>query len=199
VAFSAFEQSERDCAATNALLRSWASGGFQFPPDVESVLFRAQRKIASVLGDVPSLSALKPRFGPGATTQLQKRTSSARRKLGQKFACSEDLVPHLKHVLAEMPGWITWEGDSETAVVSVDIYRGILRFVPKNALTDRSIVVEPMLNSMFQIGIGDYIARRLRVFGIDISDQTRNQNLALEGSISNALATLDLSSASDTI
>jgi hypothetical protein len=199
VAFSAFETSERVCAETNTLLRMWASGRFNFLPDVESVLFRAQRKIAHVLGDVPSLSALKPRFGPGATTQLQKRTSSARKKLSQEFACSEDLLPLVKEVLEEMQGWIPFTEDSESAVVTVEIFRGLLRFVPKNARTDRSIVVEPMLNSMFQIGIGDYIARRLRVFGIDISDQTRNQTLAQEGSISGALATLDLSSASDTI
>lgn len=72
-------------------------------------------------------------------------------------------------------------------------------FVRKNAKTDRTINVEPMLNSFVQLGIGSWIADRLRSAGIDISDQTRNQRAAKEGSITNALATLDLSSASDNI
>jgi hypothetical protein len=56
-----------------------------------------------------------------------------------------------------------------------------------------------MLNTLVQLGIGDYMAARLRKHGVDLSDQTRNQRLAQEGSLTNALATLDLSSASDTI
>jgi len=198
VARSTFIASEELCLETNTIFKAWGSGRFQFPPDVESYLFRAQRKIASVLGGVPSLGEIKARFGPGATTQLQKRTASARKKLGMGFACSEDLVPLLPEVLSEMPAWIPF-GESDAAVVPVELHPGLLRFVPKSAKTDRAIVVEPMLNSMFQIGIGDYISRRLRTVGIDTRDQERNQILAWQGSVSGALATLDLSSASDTI
>jgi len=198
-ALATFKESERLCAETNSIFRKWGSGSFQFDPDVERVIFTAQRKIASLLGDVPSLDTIKGRFGPGATTTVVKRTASARRKLGERFACSEEFLGTLVSALEELPAWIPFTEDSDTAVVSVDIHPGLLRFVPKNAKTYRGIVVEPMLNSFFQIGIGDFIADKLRARGIDIRDQTRNQTLAQIGSVTGALATLDLSSASDTI
>lgn len=199
VAYVKFCETEDRCRETNSIFKAWSQGDFNFPPDVEAIIYRAQRKISDVLGDVPSFSTLRLRFGPGATTQIQKRNASARRKLSQTYACSEDLSPNVARLLEEMPAWIPFQEDSDTATVSVDIVPGKLAFVPKNAKTDRSIVVEPMLNSMLQLGIGDYIADRLRRFGIDISDQTRNQNLARLGSLHGELATLDLSSASDLI
>jgi len=198
VALEKFRGSESLCEQTNIIFKQWQSGGFHFPKDVEAVLFSARQKICSVLGDVPSLSDLHLRFGPGSTTQIPKRKASARAKLSETFACSEDLVPYVSDVLSEVPAWIPF-GESESAVVPVVVHHGKLEFVPKNAKTHRSIVVEPVLNSFCQLGIGDHIARCLRRFGVDIKDQTRNQRLAREGSITGDLATLDLSSASDTI
>jgi hypothetical protein len=81
----------------------------------------------------------------------------------------------------------------------VDIVYSRVAFVPKTAKTDRSIAIEPVLNSMLQLGIGDYMADRLKRVGCDITDQSRNQQLARVGSLTGALATLDLSSASDTV
>lgn len=84
-------------------------------------------------------------------------------------------------------------------MVDVEITSALLCFVPKNAKTHRTVTVEPGINVMLQLGYGGYIARRLAAFGVDISDQTPNQRAAREGSMSGALATLDLSSASDTV
>jgi len=70
-------------------------------------------------------------------------------------------------------------------------------FVPKNAKTHRVTTKPTPLSGMLQLGIGDYMARRLLRFGIDTFDQSINQRLAKEGSLTGALATLDLSSASD--
>lgn len=194
-----FKEAEDLCRETNQLLKMRRVGLFCIRPAVEARIFRAQRKIAHILGDVPSLSDLKIKFGPGATTQVQKRTSSARRKLSQRFACSEELLPVIKESLEELQGWIFTSEDPDTAIVPVEIHPGKLSLVPKNAKTDRAIVVEPSLNTMFQAGIGDYIAKGLKRFGVDIRDQSRNQRLAMEGSLTGDLATLDLSSASDTI
>lgn len=199
VAYVKFQESEVECSKTNEIFRKWSTGGINFLPHVEAFLYRAQRKIAHVLGDVPVLDSLHLRFGPGATTQITKRNASARRKLGQTYACSEDLIPMTGMLLESMPAWIPFEEAKDTALVTVEIHNGTLAFVPKNAKTHRSIVVEPMLNSMLQLGIGDYMASRLRRFGIDIRDQTRNQTLARLGSLHGELATLDLSSASDMI
>jgi hypothetical protein len=71
--------------------------------------------------------------------------------------------------------------------------------VPKNSKTDRTIAVEPGLNLWFQKGIGTMIRRRLKWVGIDLDSQLRNQQLSKEGSVTGKLATVDFSSASDTI
>jgi hypothetical protein len=82
---------------------------------------------------------------------------------------------------------------------AIPIHNGEIAFVPKSAKELRSIMVEPSLNTMCQAGIGDYMADRLRSCGVDIRDQSRNQRLARKGSITGELATVDLSSASDSI
>jgi hypothetical protein len=71
--------------------------------------------------------------------------------------------------------------------------------VPKDAFTDRIICIEPTGNIYVQKALGSTIRRRLKRWGVDLDDQTRNQDLAREGSISNGLCTIDLSSASDSI
>lgn len=200
VAWKKALEAEELCRQTNEIFRKYFQGGFQFPLDVEPVLYRAQRKISTILGGLPSLEDLKLRFGPGATTQVKKKEASVRRKLNQMFACSEDALGILPDLLAELPLWCGLSASSEKSVtVPVQVDPCVVSFVPKNAKTDRTIAVEPMLNTLVQLGIGDYMAARLRKHGVDLTDQTRNQRLAREGSLTNALATLDLSSASDTI
>jgi hypothetical protein len=93
-----------------------------------------------------------------------------------------------------------WLGNGEEEEwVDIEIHAARLSFVPKNAKTDRAICTEPQLNGMFQLAVGDVIAARLRRVGIDIRDQTPNQRAARDGSISGETATLDLTSASDTV
>lgn len=79
-------------------------------------------------------------------------------------------------------------------------------FVPKTMKTSRMISVEPTLNMFYQLGLGEIITKRLkRFFGIDLSTQTSiNRYLAYIGSCVDAtfgdgFATIDLSSASDSI
>lgn len=202
VAIDGFIAAEKLCAQTNDIYRMRARGEFSFPPRVEAVLLTAQRKVATMLGDVPSLGDLKFRFGPGATTQVQKRMASPAIKLGETFACSEDMLPIVSDFLSEFPTWVDYHAvssSSESWTVPLEIHPGRLRFVPKSYKTDRSIVVEPMLNSFAQLGICDYLSDRFRRFGLDLTDQSANQRAALEGSLTGALATLDLSSASDTL
>lgn len=83
--------------------------------------------------------------------------------------------------------------------VPVLLEHGVVDFVPKNAKTMRTIVKEASLNTMCQAALGDLMFSKLHAFGIDLKDQSRNQRLALQGSLDGSLATLDLSSASDTI
>lgn len=71
----------------------------------------------------------------------------------------------------------------------------------KNTEISRAICTEPILNMLFQKGIEHVLCKRLiDVFGIDITIQPRIQaHLAMVGSLSNKIATLDLSSASNRI
>jgi len=199
VALVKFREAEQLCLETNRIFKSWTRGDLTFTSRVESVFHSAQRKISRILGNLPSLSELNLRFGPGATTTVVKRMASARRKLGEAFTCSEELLSIASAVLEEMPAWVPFEKESESVLVALEVHPCKLSFVPKSAKTDRAIAVEPMLNTMCQLGIGDYIASRLRREGIDIKDQSRNQNAARLGSLTGELATLDLSSASDTV
>lgn len=199
-AWEKFVDSELLCYETNEVFRKIARGGFNFPLDVEPALLRAQRKIDLILGPCPSLDELKLRFGPGATTQVKKKDASVRRKLAQMYCCSGELESRLPEILAECPKWVFGETNApDSTFVSCQVQPGRVDFARKSAKTDRTIAVEPMLNQMVQLGIGDYIASQLRGFGIDTRNQARNQSLAKIGSLTGALATLDLSSASDTI
>lgn len=209
-AYEQFLQSEVKCRAVNQALRALASGSANCCPDFARLIGRMQRKIRRVLGPVPMLGQLDLRFGPGATVSIRKRDACAQAKLAAAPECSTGLYvsPYLPELLREVPHWASahepWYSidDDGYLVEHSDLVLtpGRLEFVPKNALTYRSIVVEPSLNGLLQAGIGDYISKRLkRVAGVDISDQTLNQRLALEGSITNELSTLDLSAASDSI
>lgn len=76
-----------------------------------------------------------------------------------------------------------------------------LGVVRKNAMTDRTICTEPSLNMIFQRALGEGINTALRAFyGYDEALQPdRNREHARLGSLYGNLATIDLSSASDTI
>lgn len=72
--------------------------------------------------------------------------------------------------------------------------------VPKSALTDRTIAIEPVLNVYLQLGVDAIFKRRLKSrWGYDLTKQDVNQDLAFEGSKNGTYATIDLKAASDTI
>lgn len=198
IAEEKFWQSEKLCLETNNIFKLRARGEFQFLPRHERVLWHAARKVSSILGDIPCLKDLKLRFGPGATTQIQRRNASARAKLGQDHACSFELFPLATYVAAEMPLFTAISRDSEGATPFV-LHDGKVAFVPKSAKEFRTVMVEPSLNTMCQAGIGSYMAARLRRAGIDIRSQEHNRSAARKGSQDGSLATVDLSSASDTV
>lgn len=196
-AIEKFRDAEERCSETNHIFRERRVGRFQYLPRVERVLFHATRKITRILGDVPSLEELKLQFGPGATTQIPKRMASARAKLGTNPSCSSELAPALHLVWGQLPAWE--QSLKAAGPLPVLIEPGKVAFVPKSAKEYRSVMVEPSLNTMFQGGIGRFMADRLRSCGIDIRDQSANQRAARKGSLTGALATVDLSSASDTV
>jgi hypothetical protein len=74
--------------------------------------------------------------------------------------------------------------------------------VPKNSTSRRTITVEPLLNQFIQQGLNTILRDSILECGIlrnslALTDQTKNQQLALEGSLHDNWATIDLKSASD--
>ena len=206
-AFTKFLEAEELCRTSNNILKMHRLGEFSFLPRVSGVFHAASRKIGRILGDVPSFGELDLHFGPGATRATRRQAASIRRKLAERLQCSEGLARYVPYVLEELPHIVdihsvqdrTDEDGQDWGRVPVEITPAKLSFVPKNAKTYRSIATEPGLNTFVQLGIGTHMARRLAAFGIDIRDQTVNQDRARVGSLTGELATLDLSSASDTI
>lgn len=188
VAIKKFIQCELQCKQTNERIRSSAH---VVDPRANSIFYRVQCKIAAILGDVPSLSELSFKFGPGANHGVSGDTSQYQ-KLNHGLECTHALVDSLPEFLGEFPGWV----DSHATVKLVSGSR--LTFVPKNAKTDRPICIEACLNTLFQKGVGTYIRNRLRRWGVDLKDQSINQVLA-HRAVSSNLSTVDFSSASDTI
>lgn len=187
-ALKKFIISERICAITNRRFRAPHSD--ETFVGAAPMLYRMQRKISEVLGDAPSVDKLKMRFGPGANSNVRRKTS-ARYKLNAHPSCSREAESLFSTIQNNYPHWL--QG------LEPEVQMGELTTVPKNAETDRCIIIEPILNTALQLPVGQYMKRRLSLFGIDLLDQNRNRNLAKEASISGRYVTLDLSSASDLI
>lgn len=187
-----FLAAEIQCMKTNARFRDHSSGSKQFEPRVERILSNARRKIAKILGPVPSFSEMDFRFGPGATFGVRGETSPFN-KLVADLECTDAMVPTLQEFLEEFPGWMI------PGVYDVTVIPGSeLAFVSKDATTDRPICIEPLLNGLMQKGIGSWIRLCLKRVGLDLDDQTANQKLA-SMALELGLATVDFQSASDTI
>ena len=206
-ALKTFWEAERLCSETNKFFALYEDGRLSIDPRVSAVLHSAARKISRVLGEVPTFSELKYRFGPGATTLSKKRVASIAEKLQAGISCSEDLLPYASRILEELPHLsslhsscsYTQSDGIEVDSVLVTVTNDVVSFVPKNAKTFRSIGVGGTLNLMVQLAFGDYMTERLAAFGVDLRDQSLNQEWACVGSLDDSVATIDLSSASDTI
>jgi hypothetical protein len=148
-------------------------------------------KISSVLGPFDWDEALnKCRFGPGATTRIGGTKTSAYEKFQGIPHSTRGALPYL---LGVSEAWENFPHKFEVVSGSE------VTFVPKNAKTDRPIAIEPCMNQFVQLGLGKVIQERLKRFGVDIRDQTRNQQLAYQGSVFQTHCTVDMKSASDLI
>jgi len=184
----------------------------------------ARQFLLRLLGNIlPESSELRhwSRHGPGANLD----TTGGRVSLYDKYSnwpysCTSDAFWHARSAIQSDERWIGALEDSyreaycipkyailnqevfwNTVIRNVDTNR--IAFVPKNAHTDRSIAIEPAMNLYLQLGVDGFIRRRLKRWGVDLDDQTKNQRLAGQGSKewmgSDPFCTLDLAAASDTV
>lgn len=192
VALAKFSQAETQCRSTNELFLQ-SIGASTVGGPAHPVLLTAARKISRLLGKFswPDVFATAS-WGPGATTRLSRARRDAYYKFGGIPHATHDLYPIAAKMVKSVPGW---------HIPAIEVVSGNkVTTVPKNAKTDRSIAIEPDLNMVIQKGIGKLLRKRLQRVGLLLPDaQERNNALAQLGSLTGEYATIDLSSASDTV
>jgi len=188
-ALKKFFDAENQCRQTNSRIRRYA---FNFE-STWTLLAKAKVLTESILGEVDAEEFISScDWGPGATTLIRRRHSC----IPTKFSFERRITPLCYDFIAS---WFRvafphWEPDFEPFGASKVVT------VPKNAKTDRTIAIEPGLNLWFQKGAGTVIRSRLRSCGVDLREgQSHNQKKCRIAAKFNKLATVDFSSASDTI
>lgn len=142
-------------------------------------------------------------FGPGASFDVKRSVSQVPNKYGKtKPSVTVGCLDLAKSAVCSHSVW----RDFHTSVSGQDpeqwftiVPGNKVVTVPKNSKTDRTIAIEPTMNMYIQKGLGGMVRQRLRKVGVDLNDQSRNQALAREGSLTGKLVTVDLSSASDSV
>jgi len=163
-----------------------------------------RRRIWTLLGKFSWDEAAKGfGHGPGGTTRLTRAQAFAAYKYSGTPESTSGNAILATCAIASVPLWkqsVLFEAeDPETKPLVAIVEGNSVITVPKNYKTHRTIAKEPCMNVYIQKGIGRMIRRRLKRVGVDLDDQTRNQMAALTGSLTGALATMDLSMASDTL
>ncbi|UJQ85630.1 MAG: replicase [Leviviridae sp.] len=198
LAFEKMLASEKRNSATNC--RLLPSDGI-LPSDVSAVFHYARRIMAGILGPLTADVVVNATFSNGASTSKKRHQGDAFFKIVGKSDVTQDAYGF---AVAAVKAYPLYEEFLTEQYGSSDNWFNVVQgneafTVPKNSSIDRAACKEPDLNMFLQSGVGSHIRRRLRRHGIDLNDQTQNQRLAREGSIDGRLATIDLSSASDSV
>lgn len=186
-AIKAFFECEESCKLQNQKIEEMRS---------DPALEKVRKIVSSLLGPLSSdtLNGIcdSQRFSSGTTTALMGDSGWTRStKYDGNIHLTDDLYPFARSLMGE--SWI------ETSARKLDIVRGnVFCTVPKTSLTDRPICIEPSLNMRVQLGIGHCLKTKLKNFGFSIQYQEKNRELA-KRAYDDSLATIDFSSASDTI
>jgi len=182
--------------ASEVVCKQMNDHGFHNFENKESIIFTASGIISSVLGDIDALFNkfdTHCHFTSGATACRTKRYGDPYYKYdsSRSLKVTSSALPYAKYIIDSTPLW------GEQKIITCD--GNVVFTVPKTSEIDRAACKEPALNQLLQTTVGDHIRDRLKLFGINLNDQSRNQKLAREGSLSGHLATIDLKSASDSI
>jgi hypothetical protein len=206
-----FLAAEAACKEANARIRNFVAAPLSgVSGAISRVISTTIAKIHGVLGDKPDprewLYAC--RFGPGTFNHTDaKGLTSLYDKLQVRPSVTPDMTAVAALLVTSQPQWARSVTDCEIEgfwpiICESDFALtpgNKVAFVPKTTVTHRSIAIEPLMNIYAQLGLGSVMRRKLKRVGIDLDDQTPNQRAAKVGSITDSLATIDLSSASDTV
>lgn len=187
---------ERNNEATNDRLLT-CSSEFNILPRVKFDHFVDVTRtfITQVIGEVPSSESIFGSFSGGATTSRRRTESHPASKYLGKADITAPALRRFQEIIPETPVWQELREPDYIRIVEGNV----LFTVPKTTEIDRCACKEPDLNMYMQKGVGREIRKALSRCGINLNDQSRNRDLALQGSRFGLLATLDLSSASDSV
>lgn len=191
---ASFFEAEKLCVETNRRLRRFIGHTHLLDECFRNWITRMQRYIYNVLSDHSRFLELLPslvRVTPGATSTRARRDSLPQLKMRLKIFSTRRSFPYIRS-LYHLFGFE--EGLRMKAVTTNRV-----ELVPKNWKTHRTIACEPEGNLPLQLAFDSWTKKRLRLFRIDLSDQSRNQRLAKQASLDNSLVTVDFKAASDTI
>lgn len=217
-ALASFDSSEMQCFDTNYRLTHLLTGYTPASEALRSILLKASKWISRVLGPLPD-RPFRGRFGPG--TAFEFRGTAFEPCTLTKCWIAPALTPQAREIFwLATKGFGLWERRRR---LGLPCYRPVNqnRFttVPKDGKTHRGICIEPGGNLWLQLGVGRYLKERLSQMGLylrpreelstspsdfrivrhDPQAEDIHCELARMGSCTNALATIDLSSASDTV
>lgn len=164
---------------------------------VDYILRRAARTIRRLLGSEVPRDVLRGGFSGGASTSTRRSPGAVARKFAGRLDVTQeawDVVWPFLYRETEL-----WQRLNPKLLKPRFVRGNVMFTVPKNDRIERVACKEPDLNLFMQKAAGDFIRRRLRLVGINLNDQSINRRLAREGSVDGKLATLDLSSASDSV
>jgi hypothetical protein len=218
-AFEKFEAAEEQCFAFNATGFNALCSGSEFTADV---LTYARGFLLKLLGDsCPTKEILTrwSRHGPGANLDTSKNSGIYFKYDQWPYSCTQRALPYAQFLIATDKRWLGALEDSYRTRFKIPKYRILnqqkfwedvfnvvegnkIAFVPKSAVIDRTIAIEPSMNLMLQLGVDGYIRSRLKRFGLDLDSQKVNRDMAELGSLvdsNDSFVTLDLAAASDTI
>lgn len=202
VALASFQEAEVACARVNSYIGT-ACGASSNGVHYDAVILSARKRIAELLGEFSWNHAEEHfSFTGGASTRLPRRKGDAFFKYQGKPEVTPRCLALAISCVKRSPIWTAAMVD-QYGFNPRDWFTLVpgnrVTTVPKSAKTDRTIAIEPDMNMYVQKGIGAMIRRRLLRVGINLDDQSLNQRLAYEGSLTGRLATIDLSAASDSI
>jgi len=198
-ALDKFSKFEDLCKQTNARFRNLSSDP-KFKGQIVWLHNAVIRKIDKLLGEFSCEDFFRmPDWGPGASTLIKRRDASSASKFQNETGITRDLYALISSGVFEVsyPHWHL-HLESRSNYPTFEVGNRVIT-VPKDASANRVIAIEPGINLWFQKSVGDMIGRRLLRVGIDLRKQEINQRLARDGSKTGSVATVDLSSASDSV
>lgn len=225
-ALEKWHEAEQRCKETNDRLRNLSN------EELPTWVWIARNLIADCLPEVNSetleMVFAKGRHGPGATLgNTDKLVTEYYKYSTFPYHVTRTAAPYALAAISRSPRWLdllessgrrrvipdatTPQSWKERQIFSdcVDIEESDkVTFVPKSMTTHRSIAIGANMNMFLQLGVNTVISNALLNVGINLYDQSRNQEMAYAGSRfhnvdgtenCNQYSTIDLAAASDTI